>query len=89
MDNRMRRVIAAYTRQTASDERGEDHAPLGREIADNCEPSDLLGAASHVWAYLTDEPTDIGADELAHAADWYEGFAFTLLDIRRLDEVTR
>jgi hypothetical protein len=59
-----------------------DHAPLG-EVAFRTETYDLLNSACYLWAEATTAPLDI-AEQLAASAQWYEGIACTLDEIRSL-----
>jgi predicted metal-binding protein len=61
-----------------------DHAPVG-EVAFRAESYDLLNSASYLWAEATTAPLD-KAELLVSAAQWYEGLACTLDEIRNLPE---
>jgi hypothetical protein len=60
----------------------EDHAPLG-SVAFRCEPYELLNSAVELWGQSTQMPNDL-AERLVHTAEWYEGCARTLEEIRCL-----
>ena len=58
-----------------------DHAPLG-EVAFRAEPRDLHRSAQSVWEMSLHLPPEIAAC-LDSDAQWYEGFARTLQEIRQ------
>jgi hypothetical protein len=60
-----------------------DHAPLGG-VAFRCEPWELFNSAADIWALATQEEPEL-ARRLEATAEWYEGMARTMQDIRTLD----
>jgi hypothetical protein len=59
-----------------------DHAPIG-SVAFRCEPHELLNSAVELWGQSTQLPGEL-AERLMHTAEWYEGFARTIEEIRCL-----
>jgi len=60
----------------------EEHAPLGG-VAFRCEPWELLNSAADIWGMATQSEPEIAA-RLESTADWYEGMARTMQDVRGL-----
>ena len=61
-----------------------DHAPLG-EVAFRAEPWNLLNSAVDIWALSTQVDSELAA-QMMETAQWYEGFALTMDEIRNLPE---
>lgn len=59
-----------------------DHAPLG-DVAFRTEPRDLFHSAQSIFEQAVHLPDDLYAALMADAA-WFEGFALTMGEIRRL-----
>ena len=63
----------------------DDHAPL-QGVAFRCEPWELFNSAAAIWGMATMSEPDLAAS-LEADAEWYEGFARTMQDVRGLPEV--
>ena len=64
----------------------DDHAPLD-DVAWRCEPWELFNSAANLWALATQSEQDL-ATRLEATAEWYEGMARTMQDVRGLPEPT-